>query len=344
MNIYRILNKIKTKIPESERDLEDQEMTDQMKTMARKIAGKQKRRQAFFKKAAAAAIVVIIGGGTAMAASGGWGNLIPKLFNSTLIGKGTETDLEEYSGSDKVMAEAESKNIKVKVVQSAASKGMIYILLKTELPENQTFKEDQIFKYSLLKTGAKDDPKKKEMTGMNADRLLLVQKKENIGWFILQAERSGHDFKNQKIMLSLEGFTSTHTTAEDLIFENPKGSWKLTWKVENSKMETAEVHVDKEYHFQNGKEIIKKIEITPFYFRVYHGKKGSSEDNSNLPECSLRIKDGTVKKLHWSYSQGADRSANGYAFHQSDFTELINPDNVEAVIIGGNEISVSKNK
>ena len=182
------------------------------------------------------------------------------------------------------------------------------------------------------------------MTGMNADRLLLVQKKENIGWFILQAERSGHDFKNQKIMLSLEGFTSTHTTAEDLILENPKGSWKLTWKVENSKMETAEDHVDKEYHFQNGKEIIKKIEITPFYFRVYHGKKGSSEDNSNLPECSLRIKDGTVKKLHWSYSQGADRSANGYAFHQSDFTELINPDNVEAVIIGGNEISVSKNK
>ena len=84
MNIYRILNKIKTKIPESERDLEDQEMTDQMKTMARKIAGKQKRRQAFFKKAAAAAIVVIIGGGTAVAASGGWGNLIPKLFNSTL--------------------------------------------------------------------------------------------------------------------------------------------------------------------------------------------------------------------------------------------------------------------
>ena len=59
MNIYRILNKIKTKIPESERDLEDQEMTDQMKTMARKIAGKQKRRQAFFKKAAAAAMAGI---------------------------------------------------------------------------------------------------------------------------------------------------------------------------------------------------------------------------------------------------------------------------------------------
>lgn len=75
-------------------------------------------------------------------------------------------------------------------------------------------------------------------------------------------------------MLSLEGFTSTHTTAEDLIFENPKGSWKLTWKVENSKMETAEVHVDKEYHFQNGKEIIKKIEITPFYFQGLSWQKG----------------------------------------------------------------------
>ena len=61
MNIYRILNKIKTKIPESERDLEDQEMTDQMKTMGGKIAGSSRPTQAFFKKAAAAAIVVIIG-------------------------------------------------------------------------------------------------------------------------------------------------------------------------------------------------------------------------------------------------------------------------------------------
>lgn len=343
MNLYHILNKVKTKVPEGERELEDQEMTDQMKTMARKIAWKQKRRQAFYKKAAAAAIAVIAGGGTIVAAANNWEDRILKIFDQSMGGKETEDNLEDYSGSDKVMAEAESKNIKVKVVQSAASKGMIYILLKTELPKNQTFKEDQTFKYSLLKTGAKDDPKKKEMTGMNADRLLLVQKKENIGWFILRAERSDHDFKNQKIRLSLEGFTSTHTTAKDLIFENPKGSWKLSWKVENSKMETAEVHVNKEYHFQNGKEIINKIEITPFYLRVYHGKKGSPEDNNNLPECSVRIKDGTVKKLNWSYSQGADRSANGYAFHQSDFTELINPDNAEAVIIGENEISVSKN-
>lgn len=97
--------------------------------------------------------------------------------------------MEEYSGSEKVMAEDESKDIKVKVVQSAAAKGMIYILLRTELPENQTFKKDQMFKYHLLKSGAEDDPAKKETPEMNTDRLVLVQKKENIGWFIYRAER-----------------------------------------------------------------------------------------------------------------------------------------------------------
>ena len=127
-----------------------------------------------------------------------------------------------------------------------------------------------------------------------------------------------------------------------MIFEDPEGSWNLIWKVEESKNETSEVSVNKAYHFQSGKEIINKIEVTPFYLRVYHGKKGSQEDNYNLPECSVRIKDGTVKKLNWSYSQGADRSANGYAFHQSDFTGLMAPDQIESVIIGGNEIKVSK--
>lgn len=340
MNIYSILNKIKTKIPERENTLEDQEMTDQMKSMAKKIAGKQRRRQTLYKRAAAAAIAFIVCGGTAVAASNGWDNVILKLFNQSLHGKDTKTDLEKYSQSDKVTAEDESKNVKVTAVQTTASKGMIYILLKAELPKTQKFKENQTFQYHLLKTGAKDDPKKKEMTGTAADRLQLVQKKENVGWFVYKAERADYNFKNKKIRLSLEGFTSTHTTAKDLIFENPTGTWNLTWKAENSKMDTAAVTVDKEYNFQEGKETIKKIEITPFYLRIYHGRKNSSADNDSLPECSVRIKDGTVRKLQWSYSQGADRSENGYAYHQSDFIKLIDPDQAEAVMIGDYEIII----
>lgn len=340
MNIYRIFNKIKTKVPERERDLENHEMTDQMRIMAKKIAGKQNRRQIFIKRAAAV-IILIISGGTVVAAASGWKNVMMNVFHQSLTGQETGRDLEDYSGSEKVIAEDESKNIKVKVVQSAAAKGMIYILLKAELPENQTFKRDQIFKYHLLKTGAEDDPKSKEMTGMDMDRLLLVQKKDNIGWFMYQAERSNYHFKDQKIKLSLEGFTSTHTTAKDLIFEDPKGSWDLTWTVENSNMETIAVSVDKDYKFQDEKEFIKKIEITPFYLRIYHGKKNSAQDKS-LPECSIRTKDGTVRKLEWYYSQGADRSENGYAYHHSDFTNLIEPKQIEAVDIGGNEIMISK--
>lgn len=344
MNIYSILNKIKTKVPESERYQEDQEMTDQMKVMAKKVAGKQKRRQVLYQRAAAAAIIVIVCGGTAVAASNGWENVMLKLFNQSLTGKDTKTDLEKYSPSNQVIAEDESQNVKVKAVQTAATKGMIYILLKAELPENQKFREDQTFQYHLLKTGAQDDSKKKEMTGMAADRLQLVQRKENVGWFIYQAERADYNFKNQKIGLSLEGFTSTHTTAKDLIFEDPRGSWDLTWKADNSRMDTEAITVDKEYNFPEGKEIIKKIEITPFYLRIYHGRKGSPDDNYNLPECSVRIKDGTVRKLQWSYSQGADRSESGYAYHHSDFTKLMDPGQAEAVMIGGNEIIISQKK
>ena len=93
MNIYRILNKIKTKIPESERDLEDQEMTDQMKTMAERLQ-KQKRRQAFLRRQRRLLCWRLWEEELPWQLPEAPEILIPKLLASTLIGKGTETDAE----------------------------------------------------------------------------------------------------------------------------------------------------------------------------------------------------------------------------------------------------------
>lgn len=335
MDIYKILNKVQTKVSGSKEV--DPKTMNQMRKMAEEIAGGRKRR--ILKQVAAAAIVLCIGGGVTVGAAGGFKDSI--LHKFLYFGEGTESAETSFSrmNQEDVLAGAKDKGIGVEVKQSISVKGMMYVLLKVELPEGEKFRKDQDFQYIRVQTGAKTDPKAKEETHNGTDTIRLVEQKDNMGWFIIRAEREAYEFDQKKIKLSLYGFSDTHTTPANLIFENPKGTWNLEWTHKADDKDAKVVSYEKKEipAIEQGKCPVRKLEITSFYLKVYVGEKNSGKVPQEPKECSLKMKDGTVIEQSWWCS---DEAAKGYAYLMSVFENSVDVKQVQSVIVDGIELPV----
>ena len=114
MDIYKILNKVQTKVSGSKEV--DPKTMNQMRKMAEEIAGGRKRR--ILKQVAAAAIVLCIGGGVTVGAAGGFKDSI--LHKFLYFGEGTESAETSFSrmNQEDVLAGAKDKGIGVEVKQS----------------------------------------------------------------------------------------------------------------------------------------------------------------------------------------------------------------------------------
>lgn len=350
MSIYYTMNKIITKIKDSEKESCSKEDLDQMKLMAKQIIRRKGKRSNCLRKSVAAAMVIVLAGGLTIGvgASNGLGRKLTTFFNGTISGKKITENIDHIAGSDQIVAEDRDENITVKVVQSVSVKGMLYVLLKVELPYNQTFKKDHLIKNFWIRTGAEDDTKKIETYAMGQDQVELVQREKNIGWFVCQAERKGYDFHNKEITIQLKGFTNTHTTPAHLIFENPKGSWDVQWMQKENKSDVKTVIVKKNYIFKDTKDEllenprpikIQSLEITPFHMKVYYGEKGSKKMETISGKLAMKFKDGTIQKEEWAYGS-EDPLEKEYRYEHVNFMKVIDLQQLESVIIGENEIPI----
>lgn len=352
MRLYQAFHKIKTEVRESEKEHCSKEDMDRMKLMAKQIARRKATKKRGLQKVAVAAMAVVLAGGITVGAavSNGWNGKLTSYFNRTMTGDKVTEKISDMEGSDQVLAEDSDKGIKVKVIQSSSVKGMMYVLVKVELPIWKTFTKDQLIKNFLIQTGANDDPKKMQRYDWGYDSVQLVQREKNVGWFVCRAERKGYDFDNKKITIQLKGFTNTHTTPADLIFENPKGAWKLQWTAKENDSDMKTVAVNQSYPFEDTEDelsekpkpiMIHRIEVTPFYMKVYYGKKGSNKMENLSRNIVLKLKDGTIQKETWSYGS-PDPAKGEYRYEHADFKKIIDLQQLETVIIGSHEIPVNK--
>lgn len=334
MKLYRIMNHVKTKVPEKEPM--DQESINQMRCMARQIA--RKRNYVWAKKIAAAVIVIFAAGGVSVGAKVGNGaDTILNYFQSALGGKETKKDFQPVNKDEKIV-QSKNHDILVSVQKTVSVRGMLYALIQVELPENRMVEEDQTFQYIKVLTGAKNDAKEKERPEDAKDRLIQIRREKNKGWFICQMERENYNFHQQRISIELEGFSDTHTTPAKLIYENPKGKWNLTWTEKNGSGGIKEVQIEKEYTIDGEKTMIHSLTMTPLYLRIYSGEKGNGKNPGNLLQCVLKLKDGTAKKVNISYVDEAKKDQ--YAFYHADFEEVINPEQILAIVLNGQEIEI----
>ena len=342
-----MINKIITYIPNQEETEVINDDLNKMRGMVKVITNTRKIKTArtiVLKRVAIVIGVLFLGSGVTVAATSYiWKIHLSKYFGSTSEQENFLNNVGNVNEYVKDRIVDTSKNIKVQIEQSVAVKGMLYVLLKVELPQNQTFTEDYVFQHDWIQTGSSYDADKAYEFAMSSnDRPELVDYDGNVGWFVCEIERAAYDFNGKQVTILLDGLTPSHATDSDLLYDNPVGSWKLSFVVDCNDPMIREIEVNKTYELDGDSILINKIVITPLYLRIYHGDKNSN-GNENLPDdISLLLKDGTIINKYWSYSEDAegarDKGIDGGGYHQSNFKEIIDMNDVVAIMLDGKRI------
>lgn len=343
------MNKIITYIPEyAETEFLNDDlkrMRGMVKVIANNCNNKKTRTIALRRIAIVIGVLFLGSGVTVAAATYVWKVHLSEYFNSSTKQENLLNNAGNVSEAMEEIVVDTSNGIKVQVEQSVAVKGLLYILLKVELPKGQVFSKNYVFQYRWIKTGSSYDADKvEEFTDSTMDRPELVDYDGNVGWFVCEVERTAFDFNGKQITILLEGLAPSHATESELLYDNPVGSWKLSYAVDCNDPMIREIEVDKMYELGGEDILINKIEITPLYMRIYHGDKNSN-GTENLPDkIGLVLKDGTVIKKDWSYAEDAEdarkKGIDGGGYHQANFREIIEMNDIDVIMLDGKRITL----